>query len=145
MYLDTNCFQHQDHIIYKNTLLAIDRWLRGRSDRREKQWLFYSSVAMLMNVWRDITRLAFTVAIAMHGSEWALNHCRRVPPKCLSGRWGSFSDCTSRLHHGDIHGHKLRAVLSSALKVCAAKKSGRQAAVPDVDNILDWLREEDFS
>eukprot|EP00974_Lingulodinium_polyedra_P008403 800508-Lingulodinium_polyedra.AAC.1 len=54
-------------------------------------------MAKLVNCWRESTRKVFLIAAVRNGAEWAMQHVRRIPPKCIGGRWGSCSSVEARL------------------------------------------------
>jgi hypothetical protein len=91
--IDVNCGFHQYQIIVKGGLQLIDDWLAThRQDFR-----YFGALAMLLHVWRDLVGLVFTTACTIFGAAVALVWFKSLPPKCVSGRWGSIDSAEKRV------------------------------------------------
>jgi hypothetical protein len=78
--VDLSCLLHQTALIVKTTLVRIDACLV-----RMVGWKFYSSLAMLVHVWRDLSKALFLKVESTYGPEVAVSHYRRLMPKCIAG------------------------------------------------------------
>ena len=141
IFIDTNCFLHQAHLVFKQSLAIIDKFLLRPSVARK--WKFFSSLAKALHCWRDRARLAFLVGSLLNGPEWALRHAKAVPQKCISGRWGSVARGEARMDAGG------QAEMSRMLLKTIRMKSSRNPAVASADEAtkataaLDDIRLED--
>ena len=71
-----------------NSSNSADR-LRLQVVRNKHKWKYYSSVAKLMNCWRDRASSFFAAYVTLWGAEAAVRAAKKVPAKCIAGRWGS--------------------------------------------------------
>jgi hypothetical protein len=83
--IDVSCLHHSNALIAKTVLLRADACLR----RMGSTFKYYSSLAMLVHLVRDLSRNIFCEAQRRHGDEVAIASFRRLLPKCIAGRWGS--------------------------------------------------------
>ena len=58
---------------------------------------YYATLAKLMNIWRENAMKIHNVFQQHHGSLRASSCTTKVPPKCISGRWGSVTECEDRV------------------------------------------------
>jgi hypothetical protein len=82
---DLNCLLHNVHLIMRSGLAIADAFAANA----RAPFKYYSALAKLMHLWREKARAVFLAWQRLHGGSAAVKHARRVPPKCLSGRWGS--------------------------------------------------------
>jgi hypothetical protein len=107
--IDANCVMHSDHLVIKSGLKVIDLWCKFNGFG----WRWFASLAILMNTWRDIARSMFLIARRLPGlgPVIALQHFKRMPPRCLAGRWHSVAQAVARkLEVGD-HSFSISIVL----------------------------------
>ena len=93
--IDCNCLMHADHLIVKSALVLVDAWCV----RNKTGWRWFSALAILTNTWRDCARVMFSTAAELKkpaGAEVALKHFKKMPPRCLAGRWHSVSLAVKR-------------------------------------------------
>eukprot|EP00959_Pyramimonas_sp_CCMP1952_P465336 9488119-Pyramimonas_sp.AAC.1 len=125
----TPCFMHQCHLGVETHLKCADEWVRTLSDGKLKN--YFSTLAVVMNCWRGSGKQVYR--------EWTkqfpgTSKCvKRVPPKCIGGRWGSVSSCESRLLSLDANRFK------SVWAVVASSQSTRRRrpAKKDDDDDID--------
>ena len=98
--VDADCLQHANQLVVKSGLLTLDRWLT-RYGAPWATFLFYSSVAKTVHVWRDLHRKIYATWVALFGPETANKFARSLVPRCLSGRWGSISGTLKRILAGN--------------------------------------------
>jgi hypothetical protein len=53
--------------------------------RLRSPWKYYSSLTMLVHLWRDYSRQIFTGVHQRFGAEVAVKDFRRMVPKCIAG------------------------------------------------------------
>ena len=82
------CWQHAAHLIVKTGLILVDSFLESQS----RAFGFFSSLAKIVNLWRENARNMYLTWCNLHGSPSASVHARRLPPRCLAGRWGSVAN-----------------------------------------------------
>ena len=124
---DTDCFEHQGHLMVKSVLQDMDAIVAcldaGRAKAKatlptgptessapaapadapgtkDHSVKYYSTLAMVMHNWRNNAAAAFRVAKAKFGASAAMRFFSRVPPKPISGRWGNASLCEERILGG---------------------------------------------
>ena len=91
------CTMHGQHLITKDMLDVLERTLQELNCG----WKFFSGLAKLMHVWRDDARKFYMQWLRAYGPRSANEHARKMPPKCLSGRWGSTSMVCQFLERGE--------------------------------------------
>lgn len=79
--IDLSCLLHSIALIVKTTLLRIDACLQ----RSGATWKYYSSLAMLVHLWRDLSKHIFSQILKDHDAVIAVKHYRRLMPKCIAG------------------------------------------------------------
>ena len=88
-----DCLCHQYQLIVKGGLQqandVLESWGCGVG--------YVASLSKIMLLWRDNARTIFTVWQTLFGPQAAWSSARKVPPKCIPGRWGSISLCESFL------------------------------------------------
>jgi hypothetical protein len=111
--VDFDCLMHQAQLAIKDGLVLIDRHL----DRAACEFKYFSSIAKIINCWRESARSVFVQWINAHGNVSALACARKVPPRAVSGRWGSMSSAESFLlaAGGDLIVPVLTAVLTKTI------------------------------
>lgn len=92
-FIDVSCVMHGNHLIYKDGLVRIDSWLA----KCKAKFRYFSSLAKITHVWRDLARLVFENWTSNYSAQDAMLHARTLVPKCIAGRWGSISATELRL------------------------------------------------
>ena len=85
--VDATWVRHSGALVFRSGLVLIDNWLQ----RVGAPFKYYSSLAKLMHIWRDNARQVFLSWLARFGAVEAVRHAKRMPPRCIAGRWGSIS------------------------------------------------------
>ncbi|CAE7792673.1 unnamed protein product [Symbiodinium sp. CCMP2592] len=91
-FLPADCYEHQAHLGVLGGLKLVDSLLAGR-----RKWKYFSSVAMLTNILRDISQDLYTAWRTLHGDESANKCVRTLFPRCIAERWGSIDLTETRL------------------------------------------------
>jgi len=86
---DSDCFMHQYQLLVHGCLRVLDASMVKLGSTRK----YWSSLAKIMNVWRDSASDLFQHYRLLYGDQEALRCASRVPPRPLSGRWGSCTAC----------------------------------------------------
>ncbi len=110
LHLTTNCFQHRGHLGYMRLLLMCEWCMRYLGAVIN----LYSSLAKIVNVWREIGEVVHNSAIAIFGPEFADRTTKKCPPKCVKHRWGSEFMTSAHLVKSEID--KVCKVFDVALK-----------------------------
>ena len=136
-----NCMQHQQHLIYKSSLL-VSSWALTSLFGEPVQ--YYPALTKVINIWRDCSRAVF-VEWSRRWNEEAVAVASRAPGKCLSGRWGSADAAEEKLSR--CSASHLHDVLAVVLKPKSEKKrtrSHRDAAVLGVHEEGEHERRERY-
>ena len=80
-----NCLIHNPHLIVKSGLAICDDILTSTTLRCK----YFGSLAKIVNVWRDAGRDVSETWAREFGPVVAKKVAGTLPPRCLSGRWGS--------------------------------------------------------
>jgi hypothetical protein len=91
--IDASCLHHNNQLVTKSGLLTMDRWLT----RHDAPFMFYSSVAKTVHVWRDMHRRVYATFVSMFGAQLGNSVAKSLVPRCLSGRWGSMAATLCRI------------------------------------------------
>ena len=87
LYFATRCFKHEGHLGVRQGVRVADRSLSDSG----ADFQYFSSVAKLINCWREDPASFLHASVKVCGVAMARDRCRKMPPRCLSGRWGSIS------------------------------------------------------
>ena len=126
-----NCMHHQQHLMYKSSLL-VSTWALTTLFGESVQ--YYSALTKVINIWRDCSKAVF-LEWSSKWSEEAVAVASRAPGKCLSGRWGS----------ADVAEEKLSKCTASHLHDVLAvvlKPKGQSRRRPSRDAALVGVHEE---
>lgn len=104
---DTNCQDHQAHLIVKGGLLLIDNMCKASG----KKWTYYSSICKLTHIWRDHAKTVYHRWEQSFGCADAQRFALKLPPRCIAGRWGSVK-ATEDLYV-DAGDHRIVPVIQS--------------------------------
>ena len=92
-----SCFKHQAHIIVEGGLKIIDKALAdGNYDFR-----YFSSITKIVQCWRADAGKIFNAWCTVFSNGEALRVCKKLPPRAISGRWGSVTDAEAHLIGAD--------------------------------------------
>jgi hypothetical protein len=92
-----NCQLHEAHLIVKSGLVLADSALLKVTGSK-----YFSLLAKVVNIWRDAPHSFFTIWKEAFGPACAVQFARGLPPRCLSGRWGSIAGTESWLLRCDF-------------------------------------------
>ena len=98
--LHTDCLQHGNHRIVKRGLELIDQVLESSADASFNK--YYSSLCKVVLTWRVCCQSMFRAWAAMHGPRSALDHARRLPPRPITGRWGTIEATEAFINKADM-------------------------------------------
>ena len=106
-----------------------------------RDFRFFGSPAKLVNLWRLFARRMYTTWSSMHGARSAGQHARRMPPRCLAGRWGSVIATEIAIDDAgdELLGRVLRKVLQTR-----PSASARSAGNANDQDEVDGGRSEPF-
>jgi hypothetical protein len=128
-FLDSDCFEHALHLICLGGLKLIDDYLKNH-----RNWKYYSSVAIIANVLRDLAADVYDTWVRMHGAQSAQSSVRTLFPKANSARWGQVHLLEGRFRLAGFS--KLSEVLRTVLAVKVAKKSKTEGNTDMNPNVL---------
>ena len=137
LYIDLDCLKHQVHLAVKTGLLQIDAFLH----HMKSKWKYYSSLAKLINVWREKAQAVFNEFLRRWGPQAAMEKAFALPPRCISGRWGSVSACQAWLSNAG--GNELTRVLEPLLASPARENQPEVAPLQDAEAEADLSVELD--
>ena len=125
-FLDSDCFEHALHLIVLGGLTLIDFHLK-----HHRNWKYYSTLAILSNVLRDIATDIYDTWARKYDVQSANDKVKSLFPKANSARWGQIHNLEGRLRNAGIR--KIEVVLSSVLEGKNAKRHCKRAANPNPD------------
>ena len=117
IFVDNDCWEHACQLCVLGSLKLVDQMLvlqRGQDTDQKRHWKYYSSIATVCNVCRDLARDLFDTWKALHGSESAMESARKLFPRCCAGRWLSISTSEDRIIK--VGEDKFPGVLLAAIK-----------------------------
>ena len=91
--LDPDCLLHQYQLSVKSGLQLADSILK-----EVRRYKYFAILSKVMTVWREHAAMTYQMWSDRYGALAAVP-VSRVPPKCISGRWGQshIAICTSVL------------------------------------------------
>ncbi|CAK0883579.1 unnamed protein product, partial [Prorocentrum cordatum] len=105
-----NCLAHQYALMVKTALHHMDSFLRVSGAK----YFYWSAVAKIMHSWRANAVRIFTLWCDCYSPTKAIAaFAHRVPPRPITGRWGSVRDCERHLLRCDRA--QLRAIMTAAI------------------------------
>ena len=141
-YFDCNCLIHQYHLIVKESLVLIDKFLLDWRDTENACrgnaafGKYFASAAKIANYWREHVDAFIKKFEAIHaGAEKSSVQYRRFPLKVVGGRWGSIDQAEAfYLQRGkQLLQPVLLAVLSSSMKSEKVETAQRGNAAAEDD------------
>jgi hypothetical protein len=124
-----NCQLHEGHLVVKTGMGLADSVMNNIADFK-----YFGMLAKIVNIWRDAPGVLFKIWVRLHGSRSAVTNARKLPPRCLSGRWGSVDGTESWLLKCDLA--KLQMVFKDYLRKKSkeddekAAKTAREGVAP---------------
>jgi hypothetical protein len=93
LFLVMNCCQHSAALITEGNLRIMDNWAKRMKLLSIDPGYggYFAAVAKLVHVWRDGVQQVWKISTAMFGNLVAQTFFKKLPPKCIAGRWGSLS------------------------------------------------------
>jgi hypothetical protein len=82
--LEIYCLMHGQQLVVSDGLKIVDVYCK----QRRCGWLFFSTLAKLVHLWRDNASDFDNIWRQQLHTE----PCRRLIAKCIAGRWGSVID-----------------------------------------------------
>jgi hypothetical protein len=125
LYFPTRCFKHEGHLGVRQGLRVTDEYLEDIS----APFKYFSAIAKLINCWREDLRSVYDAASLEFGAAWAQRVCGSVPPRCLSGRWGSITNSERFLIEFGDNSRTRRDALMRVMIRAFAKKSDSDTGV----------------
>ena len=96
IFMTHDCWEHVCHLIIGQSLRLSDAFLK----EWRRGWKYYSTLAIISNVWRDNARAIFDWCSASGpGPESAHDCARTLIPKACAARWGAVESVEARLDH----------------------------------------------
>lgn len=101
MFFGVYCFPHQCHLMTLSLLKVLARW-SWEEPERELPVRYFNGVVSIANVWRATGAPAKIVraAVRLFGDDVAHDCFRKVPGRCLRGRWLSIDSVGSAIVKG---------------------------------------------
>lgn len=118
LFVHGNCLHHQCAIVDLGEFQLIDAYLL----KAGKKYKYFSTMAKVVNCWREQAQPMFQAWRDMFGDADALKCAKVLPPKCIAGRWGSGSATEEWMER--VGQRKLVAVA----ELCWAAKKDREKA-----------------
>ena len=109
------CLLHQYHLCVQRSLKMADLLCKVLAPAMNQPRKYFSSVVKIMHSWRDFRQKIFQHWVMLYGFASAVS-CgfRRVPPLCLTGRWGAVFDAEGYVLKGD-HAKLKRAIIAPGI------------------------------
>jgi len=94
---DSDCLLHQYHLEYRDSLKHMDTVVMPTlapkdDDSGQSRLPFYSTMAKIMHLWRELARKLFGLWVVVFGVVSAMA-AKQVPPQPITGRWGRAGAC----------------------------------------------------
>jgi hypothetical protein len=128
LFFEIDCLAHQYQLMVLASLAHGEELFKNVL---ESSFPYYGSLSKLMIVWREHARDIFELWAIMHGATSAIKFARRIPPKCIRGRWGSVSRCEDFALAPATA--ELLSVLTSLATACESKKSYKKRPSSTLD------------
>ena len=62
-----------------------------------RKYKYFASICKLVHCWRDKCKRIYDAWKEVHGAESAMRFARKLPARCIAGRWGSISNTEAYL------------------------------------------------
>ncbi len=96
IFLESDCFEHACHLCVLGSLKVVDAMMTYVLPT-PRRWRYYSSIATVCNVCRDVARELFETWRKLYKDEAAMKHARKLFPRCCGGRWLSIDGAEKRI------------------------------------------------
>ena len=93
LFFKSDCYEHATHLCVLSGLKLIDRSLKARN----LGWKYYSALAIVCNVARDVCKPLFRAWCRLYGESSGVKYVMSMFPACCSGRWGSCHNAESHV------------------------------------------------
>jgi hypothetical protein len=93
----SSCYCHVDQLIFKSGLKLADDWMSDQNSDHFTGFKYFATLAKLCHIWRDYCRKFFVCWCRLYGAAVGMAAAKKVPPKCVAGRWGSISSVEDRI------------------------------------------------
>ena len=123
-----DCCFHAAQLVVKSSLHIVDGILLAAG---RNYTFFFSTLAKLINFWRENARVIYQSWTKTHGAVSSYDSARKVPPKCIAGRWGSVFKTASTL--GQLVWEELIKVFEPILTKKSSSENPEDIDVPDHD------------
>lgn len=130
---EADCLGHVTHLVSKKLLITAQEIVMKLIPCEVSG--YFSSVAMLSNVWREHSIQIQKAFKELFGEDRAQHCAKCLPPRCLSGRWGSVSAVEAFLLKAERD--ELEAVFQKALRA-PRRRPVRKQPVDDLDAIAEY-------
>jgi len=127
--LDTNCAEHQAHLMVLQGLALCDSMLKNHRD-----WKYFTILAIFAHLVRDLAKDIFVVWTQIFGALSAIACVKRLFPRPDSGRWGCVHELERRIIIAEVD--KLYTTITHALESKMNVKSAKRAAAPPASNSM---------
>ena len=142
IFIATDCKLHSEELVVKSGLILVDRWL----EKSGFDWRYFSACAKLTHVWRDSPRLIFKLWLLAFGPVSAMKFANKLPPKAISGRWGSIDNVETLIDSaGQEHIEPVfKAALLNKVREEELEADFKQP-IADAAGTIDNIREESMA
>ena len=138
-FFDSNCLQHQCHLVVKHGLQIGQGIMKHLFD--DVPWNFFTALTKIGHSWRAKWHKAYKLWVRRFGAVSASEKLHHVMPKCVGGRWGSiFASEEFVLNCGM---EKVRTVMREALAPDA--KAKLRVAGPGAADALQEVHLEEMA
>jgi len=120
IFWDNNCFMHQLNLGVRSGLVLVDRFLAAQG----KTFKYFSTLTKIVNLWRQFASAVFLAFAALFGALCAVELARKVPPRCIAGRWGSIEGAEKLV--SKIGSERLNNVYKKVLGKRSARKENNK-------------------
>ena len=114
LFFEFDCVFHAVQLVVQKGLQLADKYFKNPSAPGRR---YFASVCKLIHCWRDNLRMFYNTYLEEHTAIEALAYCRKVPAKCIAGRWGSIAQSEE-----DIAAAMTDRVRAVMRRVCKAKQ-----------------------
>ena len=130
---EADCLGHVTHLVSKKLLITAQEIVMKLIPCEVSG--YFGSVAMLSNVWREHSIQIQKAFKELFGEDRAQHCAKCLPPRCLSGRWGSVSAVEAFLLKAERA--ELEKVFQTALRPPRRRPAQKQP-LDDLDAIAEY-------
>jgi hypothetical protein len=133
LFVGCRCWMHVIQLILRGGLELVDRWLSALGHK----WKYYSALAKMTNVWREMGRAFYVAFLKTFGASVANECCLRIPPRCIAGRWSSVF--ATEQYYLTCTPARLKLLVRRVLNPSAAPEAPDPLAPPIADGGSDMV------